>query len=327
MNRAPLLEIYNAEAFTPFFSFLFESRRLSILNQLFNLVPTGTQTSANPPDSIHNLMTTYAAHLVNPILLASALAIHLKTPSGAPWFFDAWFAGTAVEDTELNLLDLESAVPQESISTVAEMTLELLDQMCATVLRNMKASRSLYSARDNSALKAWKTFNQIKDGDDNFSLRYEVMWESWFSANPFMYFIEDQSNYLPPWLRIQGRERHLISDDILWQHGFKVNSSHHNYREKMDWLLNEKKKSVNNGLANAPAEQKKTMLRELRTRQKLFERAKLFYVFNPTEIDAHAVEGLVRQELRELDENNSKPATSKDTTGEGFLADNGPLQP
>jgi hypothetical protein len=295
--RDVLRAIYSPESFTPFHEYVLETRRLAVLRQFYENKEDTSGWRAHADDVVW-----MRDHLVNPVMLCTALAVALESDTDMGWFFDPWFSGAPIPHVEERLLDVEGVVPASDCKAVAKTTIVLCDQLCATA---SKYTHPFPKAQQTSArghLQSWVEAKKIGDqGEGRGALtKYLIRHLVWFMANPSLYPLINlrdlkEGEMWTPWLIDHRGPQAKDMSRLIY--GMYNNSRHHNYREKLEWRLNEAKGKSNSAMSSEGGRSAAQALAEVQSLQFLVNRARSLYDWNPAEIDAHFVTALAFCEI------------------------------
>jgi hypothetical protein len=270
VDLAGVIDLVRArESRLPALSFFVECRRHAISVEIERMDRSEQMRLANA--------------LVHPLLLCTALAKSVARPSAPDVRVGAYLRGDLVSDLEETLLIPDDALSPREVTQLLDLESALLEDLM------ILAAERLFSDDGMSTEFLRELVRELveKTSNEDISINvHEVRWATWLMTNPSLTVIPFNSE---------------MRAALLFQYGFAHNSRFHNAIEYHDDQLNSVRSTINAALSR---DSQPDGIADLRARyeltSRLRDRARQFYWWNPTEIDAHAVTASAGDELRRL---------------------------
>ena len=270
MDLAGLIDLVRKpESRLPALSFLVQSRRQAISIDVEQMDESERMRLASAP--------------VNPLLLCTALAMSAARPSVPDERVGDYLRGDLVSDLEETLLIPDDDLSPQELTQLLDLEASLLEDLM------LLSAERLFSEDGMSTEFLRVLVRELveKTWNEDISINvHEVRWATWLMTNPSLTVIPFESE---------------LRAVLLFQYGFAHNSRFHNVHEYYDDEVNSVRSTINAALSRGS---QPDAIADLRTRHELAlrlrDRARQFYWWNPSEIDAHAVSASAEQEFRRL---------------------------
>ena len=259
MDLAGVIDLVRApETRLPAMSFVVQSRRQAISVVVEQMDKSEQMRLAQAP--------------VHPLLLCTALAKSAVRPAAPDVRVADYLRGDLVSDLEetLLILDDETLSPRE-LTQLLDLESALMEDL---MILSMDGLFSDSMSTEFLRFLLRELVEKTRNEDISMNV-HEVRWATWITSNPSLTVIPLDSEIRPV---------------LLFQYGFAYNSRFHNAREYHDDQVNSFRSTINAALLRGLTPD---AIADLKARHevalRLRDRARQFYWWNPTEIDAHAV--------------------------------------